>query len=104
MTFEEFCAFLDERQFEYETETGKYYADMIKMAKAEDIDSTTLSQLEALKPLLTPDYKEAIERNKESIKELLGAEIVLRYYYQRGQAAYNLRFDKELKRSMHELR
>ena len=100
----EFCAFLDERQFEYETETGKYYADMIKMAKAEDIDSTTLSQLEALKPLLTPDYKEAIERNKESIKELLGAEIVLRYYYQRGQAAYNRRFDKELKRSMHELR
>ena len=101
---EDFCAYLEERKFEYETETSKFYADMIKMAKAEDIDSTTLTQLEALKPLLTPDYKQAIERNKDEVKKLLGSEIVLRYYYQRGQAAYNLRFDDELKRSLHELR
>ena len=101
---EAFCSYLDERKFEYETETGKYYQDMIKMAKAEDIDSTTLAQLEALKPLLTPDYKEAIQRNKDEVKELLGSEIVLRYYYQKGQAAYNIRFDKEIHRALGELK
>ena len=77
---------------------------MLKMAKHEDIDSATIAQLEALEPVLTPDFREAIKRHKEEVKELLGAEIVLRYYYQRGQAAYQLRFDKELKRALEELK
>lgn len=101
---EDFCKFLDERKFKYETETGKFFADMLKMAKHEDIDSTTLAQLEALEPMLTPDFREAIERNKNEVKEMLGSEIVLRYYYQRGQAAYNLRFDDEIKRALSELK
>lgn len=96
---EDFCAYLDERGFKYETETSKFFNDMIKMARHEDIDSTTLAQLEALEPVLTPDFREAIWRNQEEVKQMLGAEIVLRYYYQRGQAAYQLRFDKELKRA-----
>ena len=101
---EDFCAFLDERKFKYETETSKFFADMIKMAKNEDLDSTTISQLEALEPMLQPDFREAIRRNSDEVKEMLGAEIVLRYYYQRGQAAYQLRFDDELKRALQELK
>lgn len=101
---EDFCKFLNERKFKYETETGKFFADMLKMAKHEDIDSTTLAQLEALEPMLTPDFREAIERNKDEVKEMLGSEIVLRYYYQRGQAAYNLRYDDEIKRALSELK
>lgn len=101
---EDFCAFLDERKFKYETETGKFFADMIKMAKHEDIDSATLATLEALEPMLTPDFREAIERNKDEVKEMLGSEIVLRYYYEKGQAAYNLRFDDEIKRALSELK
>ena len=100
----DFCDWLEEREFKYETETSKFFEDMIKMAKHEDLDSATIAQLEALKPILTPDFREAIERNKAEVKEMLGSEIVLRYYYQRGQAAYNLRFDDELKRSLHELK
>ena len=96
----EFCNWLEEREFTYETETGKYFDDMIKMAKHEDLDSATIAQLEALKPVLTPDFRAAIERNKAEVKEMLGSEIVLRYYYQKGQAAYNLRFDDELKRAL----
>ena len=99
---EDFCRYLDEREFKYETETSKFFDDMIKMAKHEDIDSATLARLEALAPVLQPDFRDAIRRNLEEVKELLGSEIVLRYYYQRGQAAYRLRFDKELKRAMQE--
>ncbi len=99
----DFCAFLDERKFKYETETSKFFADMIKMAKHEDLDSATIAQLEALEPVLTPDFREAITRNKEEVQHFLGAEIVLRYYYQKGQSAYNLRFDDELKRALKEI-
>jgi carboxyl-terminal processing protease len=100
----DFCNWLDESGFKYETETSKYFEDMIKMAKHEDLDSTTIAQLEALEPVLTPDFRAAIERNKDEVKEMLGSEIVLRYYYQRGQAAYNLRFDDELHRALQELK
>lgn len=101
---EDFCRFLDERGFRYDTETSKFFADMIKMAKHEDFDSATIAQLEALEPMLKPDFREAIRRNIDEVKEMLGSEIVLRYYYQKGQAAYQLRFDKELKKALGELK
>ena len=100
----DFCAFLDERKFKYGTETSKFFADMIKMAKHEDLDSATIAQLEALEPVLTPDFREAISRNKEEVQHFIGAEIMLRYYFQKGQIAYNLRFDDELKRALKELK
>lgn len=99
---EDFCQFLDEQEFTYETETGKYFRDVLEMARHEDIDSTTLASLEALLPQLQPSFREAIYRNLDEVKSLLGSEIILRYYYQRGQAAYQLRFDDELKRALSE--
>ena len=101
---EAFCQWLEERGFRYETETAKFFDDMLKMAKHEDLDSATIARLEELEPILVPDFREAIQRNIEEVKQLLGSEIVLRYYYQKGQAAYNLRFDKELKRALSELK
>lgn len=97
---EDFCRFLDERGFKYETETSKFFADMIKMAEHEDIDSTTITKLRELEPILTPDFRKAIARNKEEVKKMLGSEIVLRYYYQKGQAAFNLRYDPEFHRAL----
>ncbi len=99
---EDFCRFLDEQEFTYETETGKYFRDVLEMARHEDIDSTTLASLEALLPQLQPSFREAIYRNLDEVKSFLGSEIVLRYYYQRGQAAYQLRFDDEFKRAVSE--
>lgn len=99
---EDFCNWLDERGFTYETETSKFFSDMIRMAEHEDIDSTTLEKLKAFEPELTPDFREAIRRNIDEVKHLLGNEIVLRYYYQRGQAAYQLRYDPEFHRALTE--
>ena len=100
---EDFCKFLDTKDFKYETETGRYFKELLKMASNEDIDSTTLAQLQAFEPILTMDYRQAIARNKEEIKEWLGSEIIKRYYYQRGHYAYMLRFDPELQRAIQEI-
>lgn len=99
---EDFCQFLSERKFRYETETSKYFTNVIEMAQMEDIDSTTLASLKALKEQMNPSYREAIYRNMDEIKRLLGSEIVLRYYYQRGDIAYQLRYDKEFHRAISE--
>lgn len=100
---EDFCQFLEEKQFFYETETGRYLGELLKMAKQEDLDSTLLADLEAFKPRLTVDYRAAIQRNRAEVEEMLGGEIVKRYYYHRGYYAYMLRYDKELKRSIEEI-
>ena len=100
---ENFCSFLDEKKFTYETETGRNLGELIKMAKQEDIDSTLLADLEAFKPRLTVDYRAAIQRNREEVEELLGGEIIKRYYYHRGYYAYMIRYDKQLDRALEEI-
>ncbi len=95
-----FCQFLDEKQFSYETETGRHLGELIDMAKQEDIDSTLLADLEEFKPRLTEDYRAAIQRNREEVEKLLGGEIVKRYHYHRGYYEYLLRYDKEVKRAL----
>lgn len=99
---EAFIAFLKEKNFSYETETSKYFKELLKLAHQEDLDSTTIQRLEAFEELVKPDYEEAIRRNEQNVKNLLGREIVLRYYFQKGELAYSLRFDKELKRALKE--
>jgi len=93
---QDFIAFLDERKFTYETETSKYWKRTMEVAEHEDIDSTTMVALREIEQLLKPDYKEAILRNIDEVKEALGADIVERYYFQQGRIAYLLRFDEEL--------
>lgn len=97
---EDFCRFLDEQHFTYETETGRYLGELLDMAKQEDLDSTLLSELEAFRPRLTVDYRAAIQRNRQEVERLLGSEIVKRYYYHRGMYAYMLRFDDQLQQAL----
>lgn len=101
---EDFCLFLNEKKFTYETETGRNLGELIKMAKQEDLDSTLLAELEAFKPRLTVDYRAAIQRNREEVEKLLGSEIIKRYYYHRGYYAYMLRYDNQLTRALEEIK
>ena len=100
---EDFCLFLDEKKFSYETETGRNLGELIKMAKQEDLDSTLLAELEAFKPRLTVDYRAAIQRNRTEVEKLLGGEIIKRYYYHRGYYAYMLRYDDQLTHAIQEI-
>ncbi len=97
---EDFCAFLDEEGFKYETETSKYFNEMLEMAQHEDLDSTTIAALKAFGPQLQPSFREAIQRHKAEVCEMLEAEIIGRYYYQRGRTEYMLKHDEELDKAL----
>lgn len=101
---EDFIRFLGEKNYTYETETGKYIDEVLDIASHEDIDTVLVSELKALKVRLTPDYREVIMRRKDEVKQLLSEEIVERYYYQRGRVAFILRYDKTLKKAKEELK
>lgn len=100
---EDFCRFLDEKGYVYETQTSKYCAEMIKMAENEDLDSTIIADLREMENRLKPSFREAIMRHRDKVVELLGADIVERYYYQKGRIAFMLRYDEEVKRAISSL-
>ena len=100
---EDFCAFLDEKEFTYETETGRFFKEMLKIAEHEDLDSATIAELKRFEPSLQPNFRDAIDRHKGEVKLMLGAEIVERYYFQRGKFGYMLRDDKVLTRAIEEI-
>ena len=97
---EDFCTFLDEEGFKYETETSKYFGEMLEMAQHEDLDSATIAALKAFEPQLKPSFREAIQRHKKDVTELLEAEIIERYYYRRGRTEYLLQTDEDLKKAL----
>ncbi len=102
-TLNDFVAFLHEKKFTYKTETSKYFADVLKMAHNEELDSTIINQLEEIKLQLNPSFETAIWQQKDDVKQMLGSEIISRYYFQKGVLAFELRKDKMLQRALEQL-
>lgn len=100
---EQFIDFLKERKFEYQTETSKMLDDVIEMAKLEDIDDNTMSEIKTLQNKLKPSFETAIWKHKDEVKRFLSAEIIQRYYFQKGYIISNLKHDTTLKRALEEL-
>ena len=100
----DFISFLKERNFKYQTETSRYYDVMLDMANHEDLDSTVIAELTALKLKLTPSFEEAIMQHSDEVKQMLAHEIIERYYFQRGAVVQSLKDDKFLHQALLELR
>lgn len=99
----DFKEFIAGKNFRYRTETEKNLDKLIEIAQHEDIAQDVTDQLIALKEKLTDNWQDSFDRNKDNIRQLLGREIVQRYYYQKGEYAYFLRFDEQLKRAVEEI-
>lgn len=97
--FEDFCAYLLEKKFSYTSQTEKYFEELKNLARYEGLEEAALEEFEALKKKLSPDISESMRKNKAEITRILGAEIVKRYYFQKGEIAYSLRNDPVLERA-----
>ncbi|MDX9748793.1 MAG: S41 family peptidase [Paludibacter sp.] len=94
--FEEFARFLDEVKFSYTPQTKKYFDDLYNFAKFEGLDKEAATEFEALKAKLLPDTKVKLYEHRSEIEELLSAEIIKRYYYQKGVIEFSLQNDTDL--------
>ena len=95
--FKSFTDYLMEKKFTYTTQTEKSYNELLEMAKYEGLDVRAKDELAALKTKLVPEISKSMVDNKAEISELLGLEIVKRYYYQKGEIQLSLLNDKDLK-------
>lgn len=94
--YADFVAYAKERDFTYTLQSADELDEMVKTIKTEGYYDDAKAAIEQLAALLKPDIERDLVRFRPDIEELLGAEIVKRYYFQKGAIEYGLRFDQWL--------
>ncbi|MDR2118713.1 MAG: S41 family peptidase [Tannerellaceae bacterium] len=99
--FEAFKQYAKTKNFSYDRQSEKVLKSLKEIARfegyLEDGDSITLKELEVK---LTPDIERDFERFKDPVKKVMAAEIVKRYYFERGELIQNLKDDAVLTKSL----
>ncbi len=91
--YEEFVAFLSDKDYEYTTESEDILASLEKATKADEYFDDVKTEYEALKNKLNKNKKGDLYKFKDEIIRILESEIVSRYYYQTGQIKTALKHD-----------
>ncbi|TAE19109.1 MAG: PDZ domain-containing protein [Bacteroidetes bacterium] len=98
--YQAFVKWLRTKEYDYTTEVEKTIKMLEEKAKDEKSYSVIEAQLKALKEKASHNKEAELQQFKAEIKELLEAEIVARYYLDKGQTEYNLQQDVEIKQAI----
>ena len=98
--FLSFINYLSDKEYTYKTETEKALENLKKEAKEEKYFSSFSREYDALLLKMRDNKNDDLEKSKDDIKEILTAEIMSRYYYQKGRIRAGLNFDLEVKKSI----
>ena len=98
--YEDFKQHVLKSGFNYDRESGKYLEDLVKWAKFEGYYDDAKAEFDALEAKLSHNLAHELDYNKETIKQLLAADLVSVYYYNRGAVENALRHDKQWKEAV----
>lgn len=98
--YDEFTAYLKSTGFSYDLQSAKILANLKKMIELEGYTDITKSEIEALEKKLHANLDHSLKHFSKNVKDLLAAEIIKRYYGQKGEIIYNMREDIDLKESL----
>ncbi|GHT21168.1 peptidase S41 [Bacteroidia bacterium] len=98
--YDEFVAYLQDKSFDYQTETEQTFAKLKQQAEKDKSIEDASAEFEALYAKLSHDRFKDLEIHRADVKELLSEEIVARYYYNAGKIANTLRYDLQIKAAM----
>lgn len=98
--FTDFKNFLKAQNFKYDSQTEKYFDQLLEVAGYEGLDNEAKAEFDALKAKLKPDIDKNLEINKDDVEFFLSNEIIRRYYFQKGEIEYSLKDDKDLKAAL----
>jgi carboxyl-terminal processing protease len=91
--YTEFQQFAESKKLQYKSETFEHWEEFKKAAGKENYDKILAEEYKTIESKIKPDIKKDLELSKETIKLLLGSEIVSRYYYQKGEIQFYLHHD-----------
>lgn len=94
--YDDFINYVKAQNFTYELQSAQMLDEVRQVVKSEGYADEADTLLAQLATTLKPDIDRDLRHFRQSIEELLGSEIVKRYYFQKGTVAYELRFDQWL--------
>ncbi|MDD2524846.1 MAG: S41 family peptidase [Bacteroidales bacterium] len=98
--YADFGKYLHEQQFTYEKQSVRLLKELKQIADFEGYSEEAKEALQSLETTFANDLDKDLQEFKPEIKELLEAEIVKQYHYQKGVVIYSLKKDKDLKKAM----
>jgi len=102
--FAEFKKWLEDKEYDYTTESEAMLKTLKEVAEEEKTFNRIKAEYEALVAKSTHSRTEDLETFSPEIKDLLKAEIVSRYYYQKGRIESMLKEDRDVARAVEVLR
>lgn len=98
--FGDFLAFLEEKQYHYETDSERLLARLKQKSEEESYLGKIQSELTAIENKILSEKKNDLAKYKEVIVDLIEKDIASRYYYQKGRIQVSLKNDQEIKEAI----
>ena len=95
--FEEFKQRVLKSKFKYDRSTETYLDELEKIAKFEGYYDDARNEFANLRAKLKHNIEKDLDLNRETLKQVIGNDIVAAYYFQRGGIEHSMRYDKQLK-------
>lgn len=95
-TYRAFGRFIENRNFDYLSETEETLKTLISHAKKEKYFETVAEDIARLQKIISHNKEQDLITFREEIEHLLEEEITKRYYYQEGSIAASLDHDNQL--------
>lgn len=98
--YEAFIEYVKAQHFHYTLQSETLLKKLMATAKIEGYSDLASTDFKSLQTLLTPNIDKDMDLFKKDIENLINAEIVKRYYYQKGVVRYSLQHDKTLDKAI----
>jgi carboxyl-terminal processing protease len=94
--YNDFVEWLQDKDFDYQTETEIKLNELIQKSKDEKYFDLAENEINILKQKFAHDKNKDLQMFKDEISEILAQEIIIKYYYQNGLIKYSLKNDPEI--------
>lgn len=94
--FQSFLQFLKNKNFHYETETEKKFAEALRRAEDDELKEGIQNSYNALMSSIEAAKQKDLIAKKVEIKSLLTDEILKRYFYAEGLYDYHIQYNPEV--------
>lgn len=98
--YEDFISFVDEGNSNFQTKSEKKFEQAFELSEKEALSKGIKNSYEDLVQQLQKQKIEELNKNKESIKELLSDEIINRYYFKKGEYQNHIAFSPFIKEAI----
>ncbi len=98
--YNDFCNYAKEHELSYSTATESVIDELRKVAEQEKYNSAIEEQIKAMEAALENEKATDFQKYRDEVSEMLKAEILCRYYFDKGRVEGALKTDKVVKRAV----